>query len=102
MFDGCHRDVPEFDEVRVFGEFERREALFRSATAKAVLVIANAWELIDTVCRRYAMERDRVVCIPFSPSAYVSHLTVKDDARDIEILKKYDLHTGYLFYPASF
>lgn len=25
VFDGCHRDAPEFDEVREFAEFERRE-----------------------------------------------------------------------------
>jgi glycosyltransferase involved in cell wall biosynthesis len=102
VFDGCHRDVPEFDEVRAFGEFERRELLYRSAVTKAVLVIANDAGLIDSLCRRYAMERDRAVCIPFSPSSYVGRPAAEDEVRDAEILKKYNLQPGYLFYPAGF
>ena len=102
VFDGCHRDVPEFEEVRVFGEFERREVLYRSAVTKAVLVIANDEGLIDSLCRRYAMERDRAVCIPFSPSSYVGRPEAQDAVGDADILKKYNLQPGYLFYPAGF
>ncbi|MFL5238546.1 MAG: glycosyltransferase family 4 protein [Rhizomicrobium sp.] len=101
IFDGCHRDTPEFDGVREFAEFERREMVFRSASTKAALVIANAREVIDTLCRRYAMEPDRAVCIPFSPSTYVSQ-SVADETQDAAILKKYGLDPHYLFYPAQF
>lgn len=101
IFDGCHRDAPEFPEVRTFGEFERREILFRLASTKAVAVIVNASELIDDLCRRYAMERDRAICIPFSPSTYVSRST-PDAAADAAVLAKYRLEPGYLFYPAQF
>jgi hypothetical protein len=65
IFDGCHRDAPEFDEVREFAEFERREMVFRSASTKAAVVVSNAKEIIDALCCRYAMEPDRAVCIPF-------------------------------------
>jgi glycosyltransferase involved in cell wall biosynthesis len=102
IFDGCHRDAPEFDEVREFGEFERRELLFRSASTKAVLVVANTAELIEDLGRRYALEPSRAVCIPFSPSTYVSRSKIKDTATDAEILEKYRLQPGYLFYPAQF
>ncbi|TYL91730.1 glycosyltransferase family 4 protein [Bradyrhizobium rifense] len=101
IFDGCHRDAPEFPEVRTFGEFERREILFRLASTKAVAVIVNASELIDDLCRRYAMERDRAICIPFSPSTYVSS-SAPDAAADAAVLAKYRLEPGYLFYPAQF
>lgn len=101
IFDGCHRDAPEFPEVRSFGEFERREILFRLASTKAVAVIVNASELIDDLCRRYAMERDRAICIPFSPSTYVSR-SAPDAAADAAVLAKYRLEPGYLFYPAQF
>lgn len=101
IFDGCHRDAPEFPEVRTFGEFERREILFRLASTKAVAVIVNASELIDDLCRRYAMERERAVCIPFSPSTYVSR-SAPDAAADAAVLAKYRLEPGYLFYPAQF
>jgi len=101
IFDGCHRDAPEFPEVRTFGEFERREILFRLASTKAVAVIVNAPELIDDLCRRYAMERERAICIPFSPSTYVSQST-PEAAADAAVLAKYRLEPGYLFYPAQF
>lgn len=101
IFDGCHRDAPEFPEVRAFGEFERREILFGLASTKAAVVIVNAPELIDDLCRRYAMERDRAVCIPFSPSAYVGQ-SAPDAADDAAVLAKYRLEPGYLFYPAQF
>ena len=103
IFDGCHRDAPEFDEVREFGDFERREVLFRSLATKAVLVIANAPELIDALGRRYAMEQDRAICIPFSPSISVARSASADDAKDdAAVLAKYRLEGGYLFYPAQF
>lgn len=101
IFDGCHRDAPEFPEVRTFGEFERREILFRLASTKAVAVIVNAPDLIDDLCRRYAMERDRAICIPFSPSTYVSR-SAPDAAADAAVLAKYRLEPDYLFYPAQF
>lgn len=101
IFDGCHRDAPEFPEVRTFGEFERREILFRLASTKAVAVIVNAPELIDDLCRRYAMERERAICIPFSPSTYVGR-SAPDAAADAAVLARYRLEPGYLFYPAQF
>lgn len=101
IFDGCHRDAPEFPEVRSFGEFERREILFRLASTKAAVVIVNAPELTDDLCRRYAMERERAVCIPFSPSTYVSQ-SAPDAPTDAAVLTKYQLDPGYLFYPAQF
>jgi glycosyltransferase involved in cell wall biosynthesis len=102
VYDGCHRDAPEFDEVRAFGEFERREVLFRSASTKAALVVANAEELIDTLVRRYAMDRGRAVCVPLSPSAYVGKSTADGTDHDTSRLAKYGLEPGYLFYPAQF
>jgi len=102
IFDGCHRDSPEFGEVREFGEFERREILFRSASTKAAFVVTNADELVETLARRYAVQPDRVVCIPFSASAYIDQPASGADRNDSEILRRYDLDPGYLFYPAQF
>ena len=102
IYDGCHRDAPEFDEVREFGEFERREMLFRSASTKAALVVVNAEQLADALSRRYAMEPDRAVCVPFSPSTYVGRSIADSKADDASVLLKYKLEPGYLFYPAQF
>jgi len=104
IFDGCHRDSPEFDEVREFAQFERREIVWRSACTKAALVITNADELIDKLCFRYAMARDHAVCIPLSPSPYVARANADEATReqDSAILSRYGLEPGYLFYPAQF
>lgn len=101
VYDGCHRDSPEFDEVRAFAEFERREMLFRSASTKAVIVVVNAHEITDALVRRYAMDSERAVCIPFSPSPYVGR-AVNDTTSDAAVLAKYGIEPGYLFYPAQF
>lgn len=102
IFDGCFRDSPEFDEVREFAQFERRDIVWRSAVTKAAVVVTNADELIDMLCRRYAMERDHAVCIPFSPSVYVSRPGASDEANDAAIVRNHGLEPGYLFYPAQF
>lgn len=104
IFDGCHRDSPEFDEVREFAQFERREIVWRSACTKAAVVITNANELTDILCLRYAMARDHAVCIPLSPSPYVTRANADDATRegDSAILSRYGLQPGYLFYPAQF
>lgn len=104
IFDDCHRDNPEFDEVHEFAQFERREIVWRSACTKAAVVVTNANELIDMLCRRYAMERDHAVCVPFSPSPYVTQSNADDATRDGDaaILGQYKLEAGYLFYPAQF
>lgn len=101
IYDDCHRDAPEFDEVREFAEFERREFLFRSASTKAAIVITNAPEIIAALVRRYSMDPDRAVCIPFSPSPYVDR-PVRNTSDDSAVLAKYGIEPGYLFYPAQF
>jgi glycosyltransferase involved in cell wall biosynthesis len=101
VYDDCHRDSPEFDEVREFAEFERREMLFRSACTKAAIVISNAREIIDALVRRYGMDPERAVCIPFSPSPYVDR-SAGNIADDRAVLQKYGIEPGYLFYPAQF
>jgi glycosyltransferase involved in cell wall biosynthesis len=102
IFDICHRDAPEFDEVREFGHFERREKLFSSASTKAVLVVANSAELIEDMGRCYGLDSNRAVCIPFSPSIYVTRTDTDAALADADVLRKYRLEPGYLFYPAQF
>ncbi len=102
VFDLCHRDAPEFDEVREFGSFETRELLFRSACTKAALVLTNSPELIGDLARCYAMAPSRAICLPLSPSNFVSRPVADDIAADSAVLEKYRLQPGYLFYPAQF
>ncbi len=102
IFDGCHRDAPEFPEVRAFGEFERREVVFGLGSTKAVLVLVNSPELVEDLSRRYAVDRSRMISIPFSPSVYVTSPAEGANDCDDAVLEKYQLERGYLFYPAQF
>jgi glycosyltransferase involved in cell wall biosynthesis len=99
VWDLCHRDQPEFPEIRDNGAFETREALFRQVLPPAVLVITDSVQLIDRVEQRYGVDRDRMLPMPFAPAPFLdaSHATPTD-----KVLARYRLERDYLFYPAQF
>lgn len=99
VWDLCHRDFPEFPEVRAGGEFESREAILRSHVTRAVGVIVDAPQSADRMVGDYGVGRDRVLVMPFSPSEAVS----STDARSVhDVLARHAIEPGYLFYPAQF
>jgi glycosyltransferase involved in cell wall biosynthesis len=100
VMDLCHRDFPEFPEVREAGVFECREQLYRAALPKAVLILADSIELKERIVRRYGIDGERVLAMPFQPSALLKsgdNLAAVAEAETI-----YQLPEGYLFYPAQF
>lgn len=99
LFDLCHRDTPEFPEVREFGEFELREHLFRTHFAGAVIVLTDSVALAAAAVRRYGLDADRLLAMPFAPAAFLDARTANDKNA---VLRKYGLAEGYLFYPALF
>lgn len=99
VWDLCHRDFPEFPEVRVGGEFESREAILRSHVTRAVAVVVDADQSADRMARDYGVDRDRILVMPFSPSSAVSSPSARPT---LEVLERHGLEPGYLFYPAQF
>ena len=100
VWDLCHRDFPEFPEVRDFGEFEQRELLYKSTLGKAYLIIADSDELKQKIVFHYKIDPSRIIIMPFQPApACVSQ---NDSKKDGEALLQYNLTPGYLFYPAQF
>ena len=99
VWDLCHRDFPEFPEVGRGSEFEARETLFRSHVARAVAVVADSDQIAARLTQDYGVARDRVVVMPFSPSSAITSSSARSTE---EVLSKFGLAPGYLFYPAQF
>ena len=99
LFDLCHRDSPEFPEVREFGEFQVREQYFQTHLSGAVIVLADSVELAAAASRRYGLDADRLLAMPFAPASFLEARTSDDKA---SVLRKHGLAEGYLFYPAQF
>ena len=98
-----HRLQPEFPEVSAGGEWEAREYLFRHATRKATLLLADSEvgkEDIMNFYGPYGVTEDRVKVLPFLPASYLP-MDVSQNEKD-RISNTYNLPGSYLFYPAQF
>ena len=100
VWDLCHRDFPEFPEVRSFGEFDRRERLYQTTLKKSCGVITNCEELKDKIKSYYSIDPERILIIPLEPAIHCATDQEKTLAPDI--LNHYNLDPGYLFYPSQF
>mgnify|MGYP000406744546 CR=1 FL=1 len=102
VWDICHRDNPEFPEVRDDREFERRDTLYSSTLTKAVAVLVDSEISKKNVIRCYGVNEERAHVIPFAPaiSSQISEAEYKSDYIDIKF--KYEIETDYVFYPAQF
>lgn len=99
LWDLCHRDTPEFPEVRNFGEFYTREHMYQHCLSPAILVLTDSVELNNRIVSRYGIDKDKLLCMPFSPSPF----TIDESSTSLKnVLKKYKIEKGYHFYPAQF
>lgn len=99
VWDLCHRDAPEFPEIREFAEYQVRERLFRAALVPAVAILTDSERLADNAARRYGVDRERFLAMPFAPSALLDTSLSADKST---VLRKHGLAEGYYFYPAQF
>jgi glycosyltransferase involved in cell wall biosynthesis len=99
VWDLCHRDWPEFPEVRAASEYRARENMYADSLARAQLVISDSDQLADNIVRRYGVDRERVLPMPFGPSPL---LFTPTDQPSGAVLQQYSLQPGYFFYPAQF
>lgn len=94
-----HRKHPFFPEVSVTGNtWEKRENHYRSIIPKAAYVIVGTKTGRDEIIRFYQAERERVRVLHFPTPTFV--LDYKE--KKLDVCKKFDLKTPYLFYPAQF
>ena len=100
FWDLCHRDHPEFPEVRDGFEFEARENLARNALSKAVAVIAESPLGKENLERRYGLDQDRVHWISISPA----QRALEKSNPNFDPRKEAGIppDSPYVFYPAQF
>lgn len=98
VWDLCHRDTPEFPEVRAEYVFQTRERVLRDTLGAAFLTLTDSDALANRLSFRYGLDRERLLAMPFAPSPFAAekHAAPKD-----VVLRKYQLEEGYLFYPAQ-
>ena len=102
VWDFCHRDDPEFPEVRLDWEFEVRERFYHRILPKATAVLVDAESSRGHACRRYGLDPERVHVMPFAPAPGTRISEDDYQAGFIDIRGKYDLSVPYVFYPAQF
>jgi len=97
IWDLCHRDHPEFPEVRDDREFERRERYCWQVLPKAVAVFADSPLGAQNLVRRYGLDPERVRVMPFAPSTQAT-----GDKTGVNIRERFGIDGDYVFYPAQF
>ncbi|WP_416695887.1 glycosyltransferase family 4 protein [Candidatus Pseudothioglobus sp. Uisw_050_01] len=102
VWDLCHRDYPEFPEVRYNRTFEERESSYRKTLIKAVAVMAESELGKENIIRRYGVDENRTYVMPFSEAAYIKKFIDGDYDKAINIREKYSIPEDYIFYPAQF
>lgn len=106
LFDLCHRDYPEFPEVRNNKIFEFRENEFQKNLPRAIAVLTDSNLGKENAIYRYRLDANRVHVFPLSPSpaAQLKNFESDDKIENefIDIKKKYDFKYDYIFYPAQF
>ena len=102
VWDLCHRDHPEFPEVRESFEFEARENFLNRALPKAAAIIAESPFGRDALIRRYKVDPEKVHFVWKPPStkilSFASAVSDFDPKKFTEIPDNAD----YIFYPAQF
>ena len=98
VWDLCHRETPEFPEVRDFNTFFIREKNYQHNFGPALFTITDSESLADMASKYYGIERNRFVAIPFAPTPFIEEVHA---LKTVDILKKYSIERGYFFYPAQ-
>lgn len=97
VWDLCHRDYPEFPEVRADGEFARREQFYAGpALSQAVAVIVDSDHSAAQLHRRYGLDRSRIRVLPFLPRLDTF------DSETVDIRRQFGIAADFVFYPAQF
>jgi len=98
VWDIQHRLQPWFPEVSMNGEWERREAYFSKLLRRAAFIVTGNEAGKQELLFFYQIPAERFKLLPH-PIPHVERASEKDLS---DILQKYSIPSGYLFYPAQF
>lgn len=99
LWDLCHRENPEFPEVRNFNSFSIREKNYLSNLSRAFLIITESEKLIHLAAHYYGIDKSRFLAMPLSATPFIDKIHSDNKQK---ILKKYNLQKNYFYYPAQF
>lgn len=99
IWDLCHRETPEFPEVREFNTFSVREKNYKHNLGAALLTLTESNRLADMASQYYGIERGRFLAMPLTPMPFLDEAHA---VKAVEVGKKYSLDADYFFYPAQF
>jgi glycosyltransferase involved in cell wall biosynthesis len=100
VYDICHRDFPEFSEVREFNIFKLREILLINTIGQAVFVITESEELKNKININFDKDKNRIIAIPNGPSPFLNIEFSELDKKNFFV--KNSINYPYFFYPAQF
>lgn len=101
LWDLCHRDEPEFPEVRDNKEFERRDENYKKILPSATAIIVDSEIGKSNVINRYGVDESRVHIIPFQAARVIRNGIAPENKKKLLIKNKYNVNS-YVFYPAQF
>jgi glycosyltransferase involved in cell wall biosynthesis len=102
IWDLCHRDFPEFPEIRSNKIFEKREKMYTDLLLRATSVIADSELGKKNIIRRYLIDEARVFIMSFEPSINIFNIDNKSLQNDFNVNERHNLKYPYIYYPAQF
>ena len=102
VWDLCHRDEPEFPEVRANRQFEARDRSFFAILPRATAIFVDSDLGKVNIIHRYRVDDTRVHVLPFQAAVETRDDTSSYLQSSIDVHVKYKLEVPYVFYPAQF
>ena len=102
VWDLCHRDDPEFPEVRWDRQLELRDKNYCALLPRATAIFVDSDLGKKNVVHRYGIDDERVYVMPFQAAAATRESLSLDLGSSIDVRAKYNLDVPYVFYPAQF
>ena len=102
VWDLCHRDDPEFPEVRRSRQLEMRDKNYRAVLPRATAVFVDSELGRRNVVRRYGIDEERVHVMPFQAAVTTRLYADSNPAVTVDVFEKYQLEMPYVYYPAQF
>lgn len=102
VWDLCHRDYPEFPEVRWYRQIEARDRNYRAILPRATAIFVDSELGKINAANRYGVDLDRIHVMPFQPAEATRSDVESHATGPLRIHEKYELSIPYVFYPAQF
>ena len=97
VYDLCHRDFPEFSEVKAYNIYHLRELILNRCIGPATIVITESEKLKKMISSQFSKDEKRIISIPNGPSPLINS---EDYIANVNT--KLHLPENYFFYPAQF